>query len=284
MKQLLSHMFSGFYDIVDENFPEFIILYETLVQKAGHYITMITNTLHNHNRQHNNTPYVIEISKMNHSEKLQLLRQDMMDIGLFVVNTYYTLTLFTNGWLGANIGEFAEFWIMFNVFIIVTVLHVNAILNTGWLLMDAWYLLNKFETFVMEKHITSTPHRPAYPLMFRHFLMEILQTIGIFEMIRSTSSYVYDLNLINKLVRLLCLVWMVTVTLPSFLIEHRYIQYNNFTVFPINATQYLVKQYVSSHNSLISQGYCVPNDDYFHTHQLTCLQDYFVMKRLRKIN
>lgn len=136
----------------------------------------------------------------------------------------------------------------------------------------------------MEKHITSMSYRPPYPLMIRHFAMEVVQTIGTFEMIRSTGSYIYDLHVINQIGRLFCLAWMMTVTLPSFLIEHRYIQYDCFSIFPMNATQYLVKQYVSSYNSLITQGYCVPDDDYFRTHQLTCLQDYFVMKRLRKID
>lgn len=280
MKQLLYHMFSGFYDIVDENFPEFIILYEAFVKKTSHYTTKVTTVMDTFMQRHNKIPYMIKINKLTHHEKLQLLRQDIMDIGLFFANLYYTLMFFNKNWLGANVSGF---WLIGNVFMMVLVLHINAIFNSGWVGLDAWYLLTKLESFIMEKHINTHHHHRPYPLMLRHFVMETLQTIGMFEMIRSTGSYICDLYIVTMMCRLTCMTWLGTVVVPAFLIEHRYLQYSNLTVFPFNATQYMVKQYVSSHDSLISQGYDVPMKEYLNHNQLTCLQDYFVMKRLRKI-
>ena len=303
MKQFIVNFFSGIHEIIEEHAPEIIDIYQYMtthaIKHAKHVTTIITTavtttftTIDTFNRRHNRQPHMVKIRQMTRDEKINLWRHDIIDIFIFHSHVFFLLQMFhTSHW-----------WVL-NTAMVVMMVHTNTILNCnnggdggegvegdggGALMMDAWYPLMQFEAIVVAKHVTRQSLN-AYPLIIRHACMELLYTVGSFEGIHRFSTLLFAivglksnvvLVAVAGLVRTGCCGWLLVVTVPAFLVEHSIVHHGWWFAL----SEGLVDHYRSSQDSLTHQGYLVPKTDYLEKHNIACLQDYFVMKRLRMLD
>lgn len=268
MKEFLYNFFKEIHEIIEDNAPEILIFCQTISSYALHCMQYVNTSIKTFNQHHRHQPYMRTISQMSYNDKMSFLRQDVADLVVLFNHVYFTLSFF----------HIYLFWSVFNLFCIVSVLHLNAIMDSDWVMIDAWYGLMQFESFIINNHFDKPSMIRAYPLLLRHVFMELIYTIGSFEMIHTLFTLIYDSSVIVGFVRICCIMWFIFVTIPAFLLEH------DFVLTPVfDVTTNIVLKYRSSNDSLIHQGYCVPTPDYLARYGISCLNDYFTMKRLRLI-